>query len=195
MPMLGRTANGLYWMFRYIERAENIARLSPNPDPQRIGLMGFSAGGHAAALLATRPDLLLCPDDDLAGRVSARPNRSILAYPVISMLEQAHKGSLANLLGPDPAEELRRALSADLWVDAETPPTFIMHTADDDVVPVEHSLRYAAACVAHGVPLEMHLFAHGHHGVGLANDLPALAGWPQLLLTWLNARPAQQGVL
>jgi acetyl esterase/lipase len=162
-------------------------------DRARIGLMGFSAGGHAAVTVATRPEQYRDPHDDLASSLSARPNRTILAYPVVSMLESVHAGCLENLLGPDPEPALRRDLSADLWVDAYTPPTFIFGTADDAGVSAAHSLRYASACQAHGVPLEMHLFAHGRHGVGLAQDIPALAPWPHLLLTWLAGWPASEG--
>lgn len=163
-------------------------------DPARLGLMGFSAGGHAAVTVATRPDLYHDPDDDLTGKLSARPNRTILAYPVVSMIAQPHEGCLTNLLGSAPAAALCRDLSAELWVDAYTPPTFIFHTADDPAVPVGHSLRYATACDAHSVPFELHIYAHGHHGVGLAQDIPALANWPQVLLAWLTSRPANEGV-
>lgn len=172
-----------------------VRRMAPELriDPTRIALMGFSAGGHAAVTVATRPDFYHEPEDNLAGTVSARPDRTILVYPVVSMLEEPHPGCMENLLGPRADLELRTALSAERWVNADTPPVFLFHTADDPAVPAGHSLRYAAACHAHGVSVEMHLFAHGHHGVGLAQDLPALAPWPHLLLTWLANWPAPNG--
>jgi acetyl esterase/lipase len=171
-----------------VARAVRVARsLAPEwgLDAGRIALMGFSAGGHAAVTVATRPDLHNDPQDDLAARYAARPNRLVLAYPVVSMVEDAHEACLLNLFGRDPGLEWREALSAERWVSRETPPSFLFHTADDPGVAAGHSLRYAAACREQGVPVELHLFAHGPHGVGLAQDDPALARWPHLLLRWL----------
>lgn len=175
--------------FADVARAMRVMRrLAPDlgVDPERIALMGFSAGGHVAAMVATRPDLYHDPEDDLVGTFSARPARVILAYPVISMMEDVHTGCLENLLGPESDPALRLALSADRWVTPETPPAFLFHTADDAGVRATHSLRYAAACHAQGVPVEFHLFAHGPHGVGLAQGNPALEIWPNLLLNWLS---------
>jgi acetyl esterase/lipase len=171
-----------------VARAVRVARDAAGElgiDPQRLALMGFSAGGHAAATVATQPALHQEPEDDLIGRVSARPNRTILAYPVISMVRDYHKGCVENLLGPNADRELRRLVSNELWVDAETPPAFLFHTADDPSVPVSNSVRYAQACWRNGVPAALHIFPKGRHGVGLAQDEPALAEWPQLLLDWL----------
>ncbi len=171
-----------------VARAVRMARkLAPELglDPARVALMGFSAGGHAAATVATQPDFPFDPQDDLVGQHAARPDRLILAYPVVSMAEDAHEGCLLNLFGREPRREQREALSAERWVDAQTPPSFLYHTNDDPGVAATHSLRFAAACRAHGVPVELHLFAHGRHGVGLAEDEPALALWPHLLVRWL----------
>ncbi len=155
-------------------------------DPQRIALMGFSAGGHNACTVATQPDLHLDPHDDLAGRVSARPDRQILAYPVVSFVDSVHTGSWRNLLGEAASEAQRLGLSNERFVSEATPPTFLFHTADDPVVPVANALHYASACRQMNVPVELHVYEHGRHGVGLAPDEPKLRSWPRLLLDWLD---------
>jgi len=154
-------------------------------DPQRVAIMGFSAGGHLAATVATQPGLYVAPEDDLADRYAARPDRVILGYPVISLVEEYHAGSAANLLGENASEEARRALSNEFHVTQDSPPAFLFHTADDPSVPVSNSIRYAQACLARGVPVELHVYRSGRHGVGLAADIPALRSWPGLLLDWL----------
>ena len=158
-----------------------------NIAPHRIALMGFSAGGHLASTVATQPDLHREPADDLAGKISARPDRLILGYPVISFTTKYHAGSAENLLGRDAPLSARRQVSNELHVTAQNPPAFLFHTADDPAVPVENSLNFAAACAAQQVPVALHVFAHGRHGVGMASDDPVLRRWTELLLDWLKA--------
>jgi acetyl esterase/lipase len=157
-----------------------------NIDAARVGLMGFSAGGHLAATVATQPDLFKDPQDNLADRYSARPDRVILGYPVISFQEYAHQGSVEALLGKEaPADKLKQ-FSNDQQVTAQNPPAFLFHTADDAGVPVENSLRFASACVKNKVPVALHVYPHGRHGVGMALDNPALKSWTTLLVDWLR---------
>lgn len=155
-------------------------------DPKRLGILGFSAGGHLASTVATQPDWYACPDDPLVGQQSARPDVLALAYPVISMQEYSHERSKERLIGHQP--DLAAALSNHRNVNALTPPTFLFHTAEDAGVPVENSLLFAQACAKHKVPLDMHIYAQGRHGVGLAQDIPHLAGWPSRLMEWLQVR-------
>lgn len=160
-----------------------------NIDTTKIAIWGSSAGSHLACTLATQPHLHVAKDDDLASHLSARPDRLILCYPVISMLPGGfgHQGSANNLLGPDAPEELRRQLSNELHVTPDNPPTFIFHTVDDPGVPVANAFAYAQACVAAGTPVELHAYETGPHGVGLALDRPALKSWSSLLVDWLKS--------
>lgn len=150
--------------------------------PDRIGVMGFSAGGHLASTAATH----FAKDAD---GVSSRPDFAILCYPVITMKEAfVHKGSRENLLGKNPDPKLMDEMSNETQVTAQTPPTFLFHTSDDPGVPVENSVYFYLALRKAGVPAEMHLFEHGRHGVGLAQNDPVLKIWPSLLENWLRAR-------
>lgn len=156
-------------------------------DSQRIAVMGFSAGGHLAGSAATLYDEDVYPVLDA---ISARPDLAILVYPVASMqAEITHGGSVKNLLGAEPSQAQRDRFSAELQVDAHTPPTFLLHSADDGTVPVENSLRMATALKAHGVSFELHVFPHGGHGYGLApGRTDGLERWPDLLATWLKGQ-------
>lgn len=158
-------------------------------DPARLGVLGFSAGGHVAGRLATTPEPAY-PPVDAADAAPVTPAFAALMYPVATLAPQfAHAGSRRALLGaaPDPAAEARESLAR--RVTAGTPPTFLVHAADDRSVPVENSLELHAALRRARVPAELHLLERGGHGFGL--DLPADAPgalWPDLLLRW-SARP------
>ena len=160
-----------------------------NVIPDRIGMMGFSAGGHLTATAGTHYDPGKADAADPIDRVSSRPDFLILGYPVISFDPAvAHAGSVRNLLGDNPDPKLIEDLSNDLRVTAQTPPTFLFHTTNDNGVPVENSVRFYLALRKARVPAEMHLFENGPHGVGMALNDPALSVWPSLLMNWLRAR-------
>jgi acetyl esterase/lipase len=155
--------------------------------PNRLGVMGFSAGGHVAASLATRPyDPVYKPVDDIDS-LDAKPVFAALMYPVITMsAEGAHPGSRAKLLGPDPSDPLVEAYSCEKLVTRKTPPSFICFAADDDVVPpMANGMAMFEALRRAKVPAEQHVFEEGGHGFGirLAKGKPASA-WPDLFLHW-----------
>ena len=157
--------------------------------PDRIGMMGFSAGGHLTATAGTHFDSGKADASDPIDRVSCRPDFLILAYPVISFDPAiAHGGSVRNLLGENPDPKLIEDLSNDLRVTPETPPTFLFHTNADTGVVAENSVRFYLALRRNKVPAELHIFENGPHGVGLALGDPALSEWPVLLTNWLRGR-------
>lgn len=156
-----------------------------NIDPNHIAVLGFSAGGHLASTVGTHWDTGLNSDDPVDA-VSCRPDAMILCYPVITLGEQTHAGSVHNLLGPSANEDLKLHLSNEIHVTEETPPTFLWHTAEDNAVSVENSLMLASALARHRVPFELHVFPSGRHGLGLANDHPGVAVWTDLCADWLR---------
>jgi acetyl esterase/lipase len=152
-------------------------------DPQRFGVMGFSAGGHLVSTLIDRPQDGDVPDQSAAATESPRPDLAILCYPVISMITQSHAASRKNLIGENPSEALVRKTSSELQVHPGLPPCFLWHTAEDKMVPVAHAQLYAAALHQHGVPHEFHIYQHGDHGTGLiGTDHP----WFGDLRYWLK---------
>jgi acetyl esterase/lipase len=155
-------------------------------DSQRIGILGFSAGGHLASTAGTHFDSGKVDASDPIERVSSRPSLMILIYPVITMKEKTHAGSKKNLLGEAPTSELISLLSNEEQVTKETPPTFLVHTMTDTAVPVENSLGFVTALRKFGVPFEFHLYERGPHGFGLGQKDPILATWPDRCADWLR---------
>ena len=157
-------------------------------DPQRVGVLGFSAGGHLASSVSVHHDAGEPKDSDPVERMSCRPDFAVLCYAVLAFDRPfTHSGSQRNLLGADASPALIAEMSSERQVDANTPPTFLWHTTADRAVPVENSLAYYAALRRAGVPCELHCFEQGRHGVGLGAGLAASA-WPRLCRSWFVAR-------
>ena len=155
--------------------------------PDRIGMMGFSAGGHLTSTAETHFDNGNPQAPDLIDRVSSRPDFAVLCYAVISFTAPyAHQGSMHALLGDSPDPKLMEELSNELHVTPQTPPTFIFTTSQDKAVPAENSVAFYLALHKAQVPAELHVFQHGPHGVGLALGDPALGEWPKLLINWMR---------
>lgn len=159
-------------------------------DPAKVGIMGFSAGGHLSATAATHFDSGNPSAADMIDRASSRPDFAVLAYPVVTFTDEAyvHKGSRRNLLGESPDPALVQNLSNEKAVTKDTPPTFLFHTNADTGVPPENSVLFYLALRKHGVPAELHIYENGPHGVGLAWSDAVLSSWPSRLADWLRNR-------
>ena len=172
------------------QRAMRIVRSNAavwNIDPGKIGIMGFSAGGHLASTLSTHYDAGDSSNPDPVEQVSCKPDFSVLVYPVISFTEDfQHSGSRINLLGEDAEESLVKYYSNELQVTADTPPAILIHSDDDKGVPVENSIAYYKALRANLVSSELHIYPYGGHGYSLAIGRGHLATWPDRVIEWIH---------
>jgi len=156
-----------------------------NINPSKIGVIGFSAGGHLASTLSTHFDEKVY---EIKDNISARPDFSILMYPVITMdASFTHMGSRRNLIGENPSEEAVRHFSNELQITEKTPPAILVHSADDKAVPIKNSITYYEALSKFNIPSEIHIFQKGGHGYGLAVNGETQSAWPDLCLSWLKA--------
>ncbi|MDN3202518.1 alpha/beta hydrolase [Algoriphagus sediminis] len=156
-------------------------------DPDKIGVMGFSAGGHLASTLSTQYELELDLEKDDIDKLSARPDFSILVYPVISFRDAStHSGSKEALIGKNPSIELQDRFSAEINVTDKTPSTFLVHAQDDMAVPVRNSILYYQSLVENGVPATMHLYPSGGHGFAFGIGKGTVENWRMELISWLK---------
>jgi acetyl esterase/lipase len=180
------------WPLRDAQRAMRMVRAHAQEwrvDPDRLGILGFSAGGHLASTVGTHIESGDSTAADSLVRFSTRPDFMTLVYPVISMTDSfAHKWSRKMLLGANPDSSRMRRLSSEQQVTEQTPPTFLVHTGEDDGVPAENSVYFYLALRRHGVPAEMHLYEQGGHGFGLAPSDPVLSSWPDRWVDWVRDR-------
>jgi len=157
-----------------------------NINPGKIGIMGFSAGGHLASTLSTHFSEKVY---ELKDATSARPDFSILIYPVVSMDSTiTHMGSRINLLGTNPTTDQVKRFSNELQVTEQTPPEFLVHSLDDNVVPVQNSINYALALKKIKIPCELHIYESGGHGYGMGRSNDTESSWPEACMKWLKAR-------
>jgi acetyl esterase/lipase len=172
------------------QRAIRTVRAKANQwgvDPHRVGIIGFSAGGHLASTAATMFDAGQPDAADAVDRQGSRPDFAVLVYPVITLVgDAAHRGSRNNLLGAEADDDLAEKWSTDRRVTDKTPPTFLVHASDDDGVPVKNSLLFYEALVAHRVPAELHVYEMGGHGFGMFRGERPVDGWPEQLSPWLK---------
>jgi acetyl esterase/lipase len=170
---------------RMIRRNSSVWKINP----RKIGVIGFSAGGHLASTLSTHYAEKVY---EVSDTTSARPDFSLLIYPVISFDPSfTHAGSRKNLIGENPSEEIIRHFSNELQITDKTPPAFLVHSADDKVVPVKNSIVYFEGLQKNNIPAELHVFQKGGHGYGLSLSGGTESSWPELCLIWLKSMKLQ----
>jgi acetyl esterase/lipase len=158
-------------------------------EPTKIGILGFSAGGHLASTALTHFDVGDEKANDQIMRVGSRPDFGVLCYPVIAFDQPfTHRGSQRNLLGAEAAPELIAKFSNERQVTDQTPPCFLWHTWEDKGVPPENSVVFYQALLAHKIPAELHVYEKGRHGLGLAKETPGTSAWPAACTAWLKNR-------
>jgi acetyl esterase/lipase len=160
-------------------------------DPDKLGVLGFSAGGHLACVASALYQTQFYPVQDEIDRVSARPNISVLCYPVVSLLKYVHEETVTELLGSS-SSELRESLSGEMIIHADMPPVFLWHTVEDQSVPVEHSIMLLQALRKNKTPVDCHIYNNGGHGLGIGlsprGAAPVTAGWVEVCAEWLRVR-------
>jgi acetyl esterase/lipase len=166
---------------RTIRRNASEWKINPN----KIGVIGFSAGGHLASTLSTHFAEKVY---NITDTTSARPDFSILIYPVISFdASFTHSGSRKNLIGDNPSEDAVRRFSNELQITEKTPPAFLVHSANDKTVPVKNSMVYFDGLQKYSIPSELHIFQKGGHGYGLSINKGTQSAWPDLCLRWMKS--------
>jgi acetyl esterase/lipase len=191
LPTYGNTIEPNKAPLMDAQRAMRLVRSNAvkwNIDPNKIGVMGFSAGGHLASTLGTHFDYGNKSAKDSVEKLSCRPDFMVLMYPVISFTDSCcHTGSRDALLGKNPTKEMLNYYSNELQVKNDTPPTFLLHANDDSGVPVENSLLMYKALRAKKIPAELHILSEGEHGFGLALSNQHVASWTNSLTLWLKS--------
>ena len=174
------------------ERAIRLVRSKSkewNIDPKKIGVIGFSAGGHLASTVSTHFDYGSNTAEDEIERTSSRPDFSILVYPVISMKKDiTHNGTRENLIGKDPSEEKIKFFSGEHNVSSETPPTILIHSNDDTTVKPINSINYYLSLKRYNIPAALHIWENGGHGYGISEAKGAVRSWPEVVRDWMIQR-------
>ena len=193
----GTASTHRFWPDNFADgaRAVRLVRAQASEwgiDPHQVAVMGFSAGGHLAATLATQPDIFKATEDDLVGKYTARPDAVILAYGVLSFVDGYHPGAylstVGNFFGQEGvSQDLRERLSSELQVTKDTPPAFVWTVKDDYLVPPSQSVLFAKACEAKGVKVDFKMYQQGSHGIGLAIGTGCdCEEWTERLMDWLK---------